>query len=107
MSDRVRCRCQSCTIDSLMGPAIITTIGIIFLLNQIPRGHVSWDYTWPFILVVIGLIKLASALASREGHIGDQPAPVPPAVSPMSPPPNPPGTTYPGSNPGSYPGQGQ
>jgi len=86
MSDRVRCRCQSCTIDSLMGPAIITTVGLLFLLNSLRGGYFSFGHTFPIILIVIGLIKLASALAPKDGHIGDgQPGP-PPAVPPANPP---------------------
>lgn len=86
MSDRIRCRCQSCTIQSLMGPAIITTIGVLFLLNSLRGGYLSFGHTWPVILLVIGLIKLASALAPKEGHIGDAPASAPPAAPPPVPP---------------------
>lgn len=84
-----RCRCQSCTIQGLMGPAIITTIGILFLLNQIHGGYLSFGNTWPVILLVIGLVKLASALAPKEGHLSDggtTPAP-PSAPPPVNPPP--------------------
>lgn len=88
----VRCRCQSCTIQSLMGPAIITTIGILFLLNQIHGGYLSFGNTWPVVLLVIGLVKLASALAPKEGHIYDgAPTSTPPPAAPPSvnPPPSP------------------
>lgn len=84
-----RCRCQSCTIQGLMGPAIITTIGILFLLNQIHGGYLSFGNTWPVILLVIGLVKLVSALAPKEGHLSDggtPPAP-PSAPPPVNPPP--------------------
>ncbi|HUL15541.1 MAG TPA: DUF5668 domain-containing protein [Terriglobales bacterium] len=87
MSDRVRCRCQSCTIDSFMGPAIITTIGVLFLLAQMQGGYFSFGHTWPVILLVIGLIKLASAIAPRTGHVSDSlasPNP-PPAQAPQAP----------------------
>lgn len=86
MSDRIKCRCQSCTIQSLMGPAIITAIGVLFLLNSLVGGYMSFGHTWPIILVVIGLIKLASALAPKEGHIGDAPVSAPPAAPPPVPP---------------------
>lgn len=86
MSDRIRCRCQSCTIQSLMGPAIITTIGVLFLLNSLRGGYLSFGHTWPVILLVIGLIKLASALAPKEGHISDAPVSAPPAAPPPVPP---------------------
>lgn len=83
-----RCRCQSCTIQSLMGPAIITTIGILFLLNQIHGGYLSFGNTWPVILLVVGLVKLASALAPKEGHSDGGTTPTPPASPPpVNPPP--------------------
>ena len=91
MSDRIRCHCQSCTIDSLMGPAIITTIGVLFLLGQLVHGeNLGFFHTWPVILVVIGLIKLASAVAPRAGHISDRQAP--PPAAPQPPPPSAPFT---------------
>jgi len=92
MSDRIRCRCQSCTIDSFMGPAIITTIGVLFLLAQMQGGYFSFGHTWPVILLVIGLIKLASAVAPRTGHVTDSvPSPNPaPVRAPQAPAPTPP-----------------
>jgi hypothetical protein len=93
MSDRIRCRCQSCTIDSLMGPAIITTIGVLFLLGQLVHGeNLGFFHTWPVILVVIGLIKLASAVAPRTGHISDRDRQSPPPAAPQPPPPSAPFT---------------
>lgn len=63
----IRCRCQRCSIRGLMGPAVLITIGVLFLI-----GQRNWEYgfhhTWPVILLVIGFIKLAEALASSEGH---------------------------------------
>ncbi len=71
----IRCRCQRCMIRGLMGPAILITIGALFLF-----GRESWMWgihrTWPVILLVIGVIKLAEALASTEGH-GNPPLPGP------------------------------
>ncbi|MEQ1353523.1 MAG: DUF5668 domain-containing protein [Candidatus Acidiferrum sp.] len=103
MSDRIRCNCRRCTIKSLMAPAVIITIGVLFLLQQTHSGF-RFGQMWPVILVVIGVVSLASALAPMDGHISSTAPPVmpvppvpPPAGSPM-PPQNPPGT---------YPGQGQ
>ena len=93
MSNRIRCNCRRCTIRSLMGPAIIVTIGVLFLLDQMRGGYLSFGNTFPVILIVIGVISLASALAPTEGHIS---GPLPPA---------PPGTPPPPQNP--YSGQGQ
>ncbi len=82
MSDKVRCSCRRCVIRSLMGPAIVIAIGILFLLSE-TRG---WDYdfrnTFPVILIVMGLISLASALAPMDGHISST---VPPVAAPGAP----------------------
>ena len=95
MSTQGRCRCQSCTIRGLTGPAIVITIGILFLLHETQGGHFAFQNTWPVILLVIGLLQLASAFASREGHVDSQPGipglPTPPATpTPPAPPVNPP-----------------
>lgn len=85
MSDRVRCNCRRCMVRSLMGPAIIITVGVLFLLDQMRGGYLSFGNTFPVILIVIGAISLASNLASAEGHIY---GPLPPAA-PIGAPPSP------------------
>jgi hypothetical protein len=102
MSDRVRCTCQRCSIRGLMGPVIVVTVGVLFLLQEMRGGYFDFGNTYPVILIVIGLISLASAMASSEGHVSSAPR-VPPAIPPtQSLPPSPPSAA-----PGSYPGQGQ
>jgi hypothetical protein len=86
-----RCSCPRCTIRSLRGPAVLITVGILFLLEQMRGDYFSFHNTWPVILVVIGVVSLASSLAPMDGHI----APAPPVV-PGTPPP-----------PGTLPGQGR
>jgi Domain of unknown function (DUF5668) len=87
-----RCRCQRCTIRGLTGPAVLITIGVLFLWQQSSWRFGFWK-TWPVILLVIGLIKLAEALASTEGHLpsrtlGSLPPqpPLPPTPQPPAPP---------------------
>jgi hypothetical protein len=102
MSDQVRCRCARCTIRALVGPAVIVTIGVLFLLQQARGGYFDFGNTYPVILVVIGAILLASSLAPMEGHISS--AAVPPAAPPA------PGSTTnvpPSSTQNTFPGQGQ
>jgi hypothetical protein len=99
-TDRVRCRCARCTIRSLMGPAVVITIGVLFLLQETRSGSYGFDNTYPFILVVIGAIMLASSLAPSEGHVSTET--IPPAAPNSVPPP--PGPPAPPQN--SYPGQG-
>ena len=97
MSDRVRCACRRCTIRGLTGPAIIITVGVLFLLDQVRGGYFSFGNTYPVILIVIGVISLAAAAASTEGHVS---GPVPPAV------PGAPGSV-PSVPQNQFPGQGQ
>jgi hypothetical protein len=82
MGNRIRCACPRCTIRSLMGPAIIITIGVLFLLDQMRGGYLSFSNTFPVILIVIGLISLASALAPMDGHVENVYPPVPPPGMP-------------------------
>lgn len=94
MNNRVGCRCQSCTIRGLTGPAVVITIGVLFLLHQVHGGRFYFGNTWPVILVVMGILLLASSMAPREGHI-EPPTSVPPAPPPPGvPPANPPQTPY-------------
>ena len=97
MSERVRCHCQSCMIRALAGPAIVITIGVLFLLHQVHGGNLDFGNTWPVILVVVGFLYLASSMSSREGHIEPPVPPIPsppagPSVSAV--PPAPPQTPY-------------
>lgn len=75
-----RCHCERCRTRRLMGPAIITTVGVLTLLDTTSR--VGIDRTWPAILLVIGVVKLLQSNASSEGHVG--PLPPGPSGSPPS-----------------------
>jgi len=99
MSYQPQCPCTRCRIRSLMGPAIITTLGVLFLLHEMAGGGLSIGNTYPFLFIIVGAVLLGSAVAPMDGHI----EPVSPLqVPPMSPPPAVP-PTY--SNP--YRGQGR
>lgn len=82
MSDRVRCNCRRCVIRGLMGPAILITLGILFLLGETRGGDYNFRYTFPVILIVIGVISLASSMAPMDGHITTN---EPPVVAPPAP----------------------
>lgn len=101
MSNPARCKCQRCSIRSLMGPVVVTTIGILFLLSEMGSGYFHIGHTYPVLFIVIGIILLASALAPMDGHI--EYSGVPQASPPVNPTPPAVPPTY--SNP--YPGQGQ
>ena len=78
-----RCNCQRCSIRGLMGPAILITIGVLFLVQQMHWAY-HFGRTWPVILLVIGFITRAEALASDAGH-GTTPGqpPPPPGAGPQ------------------------
>jgi Domain of unknown function (DUF5668)/B-box zinc finger len=77
------CRCERCRTRKMMGPAILVTLGIVFLIG-------FW-HAWPAILLVIGVVKLMQSNASSEGHFG----PLPPFAGSYGPPSGPPGVPPP------------
>jgi hypothetical protein len=68
-----------------MGPAIVITLGLLFLLSEMRGGYFDFGNTWPVILLVIGAIQLVSALSSTEGHITGSIAPTAPPTMPPPP----------------------
>jgi hypothetical protein len=82
-TSRAFCQCQHCRTRRVMGPAMLVTLGVLFLLDSV--SHVGFGRTWPAILLVIGVVKLMQSNASYNGHVG----PLPPG-SPGFPPPGPP-----------------
>ena len=70
-----------CRYRSVTGPAILVTIGVIQLLDNL-HGP-GWNRTWPIILLVIGVIQLM-----ERGYLGSHymPPPPPPPTSPPTPP---------------------
>jgi hypothetical protein len=86
MSDRVRCSCRRCTIRGLMGPAILITIGLLFLLSEVEGGNFDFSNTYPVIIIVIGVVSLAAALAPMDGHVSSRAVPPPPPASGPAPP---------------------
>src|SRR5215475_7200763 len=86
-SGTARCSCQRCSIRNLMGPAVVTTIGVLFLLSELRGGYMHIGQTYPVLFIVIGAILLASALAPMDGHI-EYPAPQQPVMPPPPPPPS-------------------
>ena len=80
------CSCGRCRAHGFMGPAVLITIGVLFLLDQL--GHSRWmDFgsTWPALLIVIGLIMFLQHNASAEGHVPRDYREWPGARQPMPP----------------------
>jgi len=68
-----------------MGPAVLVTLGALMLLSEF--GTIRFHYTWPVLLIVIGLVKVYQTTTSTEGHrmYGQgYPPQVPPPADPGS-----------------------
>ncbi len=65
------CSCDRCRTRSLMGPAILVTLGVLFLLDSMDIAGFGRK-TWPVLLVVIGLVKIFQRNASAAGHVDVQ-----------------------------------
>lgn len=79
-----RCHCPRCRSRGLIGPAILITLGALFMLHE--YWIVRWDESFPVLLIVIGIMLFLGRSASTEGHI-DLPTVTP--VRPAPPPPTP------------------
>jgi hypothetical protein len=90
-SYRPTCICERCRTRRLMGPALLVTIGVLFLLHS--NTEIGLGKTWPAILLVIGVVKLVQSNASYNGHVG----PLPPGAPEYAP-----GTPPPAGMPGTY-----
>jgi hypothetical protein len=62
------CYCPYCKIRGLMGPLMIITVGVLFLIGEYTRF--SFLELWPILLIVAGVVLTAQSLASKEGHLG-------------------------------------
>ncbi len=68
MSYRNRCGCNHCRVRGLMGPVVLITLGVLFLIGQ--SGRYPFGELWPILLIVIGFVKVWEAVASTSGHVG-------------------------------------
>jgi hypothetical protein len=47
---------------------MVITIGVLFLIAEYSRY--SFADLWPVILIVLGVLLVAQALAPKQGHVG-------------------------------------
>ncbi len=47
-----------------MGPVVLVTLGVLFLLTEFYHMR----FQWPVLLIVIGLVKVWQSTTSTEGH---------------------------------------
>jgi len=73
------CPCARCRAHGYMGPAVLITLGVLFLLAQVTSNYwLNFDRTWPALLIVIGLVSFLRHSAPMNGHVPREYA-VPPA----------------------------
>jgi hypothetical protein len=81
-SNQTCCYCMRCRTRGLMGPVVLVTLGVLFLLSEF---HVaSFHRTWPILLIMIGLVKVLGGNLDNTGHI-DVNAPPPTSATPAPP----------------------
>lgn len=51
---------QHSLIDAIRGPIMLVTLGLLMAADQMDR--IGIDRTWPALLILFGLLKLASYL---------------------------------------------
>ena len=64
------CGCARCRAHGFMGPAVLITLGVLFLLDQMTRVYwMEFGRTWPALLIVIGLVMFLQYNAPATGHV--------------------------------------
>ena len=71
-------------VFALMGAAVLITLGVLFLLNEL--SGIRLDHSFPSLLIVIGVVMYLGRTASTEGHIqpfqpGNTIPPPPPSIT--------------------------
>ena len=61
------CSCGRCTTRGLMGPTVLVTLGLLFLLANVTEY--PFERTWPILLIVIGAIKVVRYVIPDSGHV--------------------------------------
>lgn len=64
------CNCGRCRTRGLMGPAVLITLGLLFLLAN--TTDYAFHRTWPILLIVIGGIQIFRYVIPDQGHISSQ-----------------------------------
>ena len=78
-----RCSCARCRSHSLTGAAFLITLGVLFLLDQ--NWIISFDKSWPILLLVMGGMIFFCRTASTENHVEPYRSSAMNVVTPQSP----------------------
>jgi DUF4097 and DUF4098 domain-containing protein YvlB len=75
---QMRAQARAARRGSLVGPILIVTLGLIFLLTQ--TGHLAWPHVldwyarwWPGVLIAAGILLIAEWTLARERQNAGQP----------------------------------
>lgn len=60
------CGCIRCWTHGMWGPAMLITLGLLFILDNFDAADFS--RTWPLLLIVIGGLKVLQSSAPITGH---------------------------------------
>src|SRR5271165_3542846 len=81
------CSCARCRAHGYMGPAVLITLGVLFLLAQVTSSYwLNFDRTWPALLIVIGLVSFLRHSAPVNGHVPREYMAAPPVAPGYRPP---------------------
>jgi len=62
-----QCSCARCRCSGYIGPIVLITLGVLFLIDQYTMYGIG--RTWPIFLIVIGIVKLVQWNAPMTGHV--------------------------------------
>jgi hypothetical protein len=51
-------------LGAIRGPVLLITLGVLFAIDY--AGGVSVGRTWPALLIIVGLFKLAEHMAAKN-----------------------------------------
>ena len=61
------CYCARCRCRGYMGPVVLITLGVLFLLSEFTHWH--FHQTWPILLIAIGIVKVMGSSADMSNHV--------------------------------------
>ncbi len=63
------CSCLRCRYRGIMGPVVLITLGVLFLLEELHIHDLDFGRTWPLLLISIGAVLMMQRTASTNGHV--------------------------------------